>query len=146
MPHQPKPLLSCPPREETDNMRQYQRLLRPYRVEARPLCFPMPPHPVINAPCYDIGAGGLCVEASRSFEIGELMQIRVHVPKLNKYSPSFFKSYENDAEQYVQCIGKVAWVRSSGGKYLVGLNFTDIDPDQRKALKNLVQKAMQAQS
>jgi len=126
-------------------MRQYQRLLRPYRVEARSLQFPLSSHPVINALCYDIGAGGLCVESSASLDIGALMQIRVHVPKLNKYSPSFFKAYENDAEQYVQCLGKVAWVRPSGGKYLVGLNFTDIDSDQRNALKNLVQKAMQAQ-
>jgi len=98
---------------------------------------------VIDAPCYDIGAGGLCVESRRDLGIGDIMQIRVHVPKLNKYSPSFFKAYENDAEQYVQCIGKVAWVRPLGGKFLVGLNFTDIDPDQRKALKSLVQKAMQ---
>ena len=126
-------------------MRQYQRLLRPYRVEARRLEFPVPLHPVIDALCYDIGAGGLCVESLRALSIGDIMQIRVHVPKLNKYSPSFFKAYENDAEQYVQCIGKVAWIRPSGGKYLVGLNFTDIDTDQRKALQSLVQKALQAQ-
>jgi len=43
-------------------------------------------------------------------------------------------------------LDKVAWVRPSGGKFLVGLHFTDVDPDQRKALKNLVQKAMQVQS
>ena len=146
MPHHQKSLLSCPPRGETDSMRQYQRLLRPYRVEAKQLQFPIPPHPVINGLCYDIGAGGLCVESPRTLNVGDLMQIRVHVPKLNKYSPSFFKAYENDAEQYVQCIAKVAWVRPSGGKYLVGLNFTDIDSDQRKALQGLVQKAMQAQS
>jgi len=124
-------------------MRLYQRLSRPYRVEARRLEFPVPLHPVIDALCYDIGAGGLCVESPREMDIGDIMQIRVHVPRLNKYSPSFFKAYENDAEQYVQCIGKVAWVRPSGGKFLVGLNFTDIDPDQRKALESLVQKAMQ---
>ena len=146
MPHRQNPLLSCPPREGEDCMRQYQRLLRPYRVEAKHLRFPIPSHPVIDALCYDIGAGGLCVESSRPLDIGDLMQIRVHVPKLNKYSPGFFKAYENDAEQYVQCIGKVAWVRLSGGKYLVGLNFTDIDSDQRKALKGLVQKAMQAKA
>ena len=127
-------------------MRQYQRLLRPYRVEARRLEFPMPRHPAIDAPCYDIGAGGLCVESLRALDIGDIMQIRVHVPKLNKYSPGFFKAYENDAEQYVQCIGQVAWVRPSGGKYLVGLHFTDIDSDQRKALQSLVQKAMRIQS
>ena len=126
-------------------MREYQRLLRPYKVEAKLLQFPVPPHPVISAPCYDIGPGGLCVESSRILNIGDLLQIRVHVPRLNKFSPSFFKAYENDAEQYVQCIGKVAWVRPSGGKYLVGVRFTDIDPDQRKALKALVQKAMQVQ-
>jgi len=126
-------------------MRQYQRLPRPYKVEAKLLQFPLSPHPVISAPCYDIGAGGLCVESPRTLNIGDLMQIRVHVPRLNKYSPRFFKAYENDADQYVQCIGKVAWVRPSSGKYLIGLNFTDIDPDQRKALQGLVQKAMQLQ-
>ena len=129
-----------------DCMRQYRRLLRPYRVEAKHLQFPIPLHPAINALCYDIGAGGLCVESSVPLNIGDLMQIRVHVPRLNKYSPGFFKAYENDAEQYVQCIGKVAWVRPSCGKYLVGLNFTDIDPDQRKALQALVQKGVQGQS
>jgi c-di-GMP-binding flagellar brake protein YcgR len=141
MPHRQKPLLAVFPRTEADNMRQYQRLLRPYKVEAKLLQFPIPSHPVISAPCYDIGAGGLCVESANALNIGDLMQIRVHVPKLNKYSPGFFKAYENDAEQYVQCIGKVAWIRPSGGAYLVGLNFTDIDPDQRKALKSLVQQA-----
>jgi len=115
-------------------------------VEAKLLQFSGASRPVINAPCYDIGAGGLCVESPTALTVGDLMQIRVHVPRLNKYSPSFFKTYENDTEQYVQCIGQVAWVRFLGVKYLVGLSFTDIDPDQRKALKNLVQKAMQHQS
>ena len=146
MPHRQKPLLPVPPRRDAETMREYQRLLRPYKVEARLLQFPMPAHPVISAPCYDIGAGGLCVEAPRSLQIGDLLQLRVHVPKLNKYSPSFFKAHENDADQYVRCIGKVAWVRPSGGKYLVGVNFTDIDTDQRKALKGLVQKATQLHS
>ena len=146
MPHRHKAITPPPPRRAGDNMRQYQRLPRPYKVEAKPLQFPMPPNPVISAPCYDIGAGGLCVESPSSLTIGELMQIRVHVPRLNKYSPRFFKAHENDADQYVQCIGKVAWVRPSSGKYLVGLNFTDIDPDQRKALQSLVQKAMQLHS
>ena len=127
-------------------MRQYQRLPRPYRVEAKLLQFPISPSPVINAPCYDISAGGLCVECPKALNIGDLMQIRVHVPRLNKFSPSFFKAYENDTDQYVQCIGKVAWVRPVSGKHLIGLNFTDIDPDQRKALKGLIQKAMQLHS
>ena len=127
-------------------MRQYQRLPRPYRVEAKLLQFPVSHSVVINAPCYDISAGGLCVESLKFLNVGDLMQIRVHVPRLNKFSPSFFKAYENDTEQYVQCIGKVAWVRPLGGKYLIGLHFTDIDPDQRKALKGLIQKAMQLHS
>jgi c-di-GMP-binding flagellar brake protein YcgR len=127
-------------------MRQYQRLPRPYRVEAKLLQFPVSPRPVINAPCYDISAGGLCVECPNFLNVGDLMQIRVHVPRLNKFSPGFFKPYENDTEQYVQCIGQVAWVRPLGGKYLIGLNFTDIDPDQRKALKGLIQKALQFHS
>ena len=143
MPHRHKPLLPIPHQRDAENMREYQRLLRPYKVEAKLLQFPMPAQPVISAACYDIGAGGLCVEAPRALEIGALLQIRVHVPKLNKFSPSFFKAHENDAEQYVRCIGKVAWVRPSGGRYLVGVRFTDIDPDQRKALKGLVQKATQ---
>jgi len=129
-----------------ENPRQYQRLPRPYKVEAKLLQFPLSPRPAINAPCYDISAGGLCVESPKALNIGDLMQIRVHVPKLNKFSPRFFNPYENDAEQYVQCIGKVAWIRPLGGHYLVGLHFTDIDSDHRKALKGLIQKAMQLRS
>ncbi len=138
--------LSCPKKNDADSvMRRYKRLLRPYRVEARRLQFPPPTRSVIDGPCYDIGAGGLCVECPNALDEGDLLQVRVHVPKLNKYSPGFFKAYENDAEQYVQCIATVAWIRRSGGSYLVGLQFTDIDSDKRTALQGLVDKAAAAQ-
>jgi hypothetical protein len=101
----------------------------------------LPSRSVIDGPCYDIGAGGLCVECAVAPDVGDMLQVRVHVPRLNRYSPGFFKSYENDAEQYVQCIAVVAWVRPSGGGCLVGVNFTDIDSDTHRALQNLIDKA-----
>lgn len=143
----PKALLtSAYKNDDAPDMRRYQRLLRPYRVRARRLQFPLSSGFLIDAPCYDIGAGGLCVECPEQLPLDDIMQVQVHVPKLNKYSPGFFKAYENDAEQYVQCIAAVSWVRPSGGAYLVGLNFTDMDSDQRRALKALVDKAVQGQS
>lgn len=128
---------------QQDNMdkRQYQRLPRPYRVEARELVFPIARNPLFASECCDISRGGLCVESPKMLPVGTRLQISVHIPLLNKFSPSFYKIYENDAEQYFNAIADVAWARPSGGMYLLGLTFINADPDMCKALGSLVNKA-----
>lgn len=124
-----------------DDRRQYMRLPKPFRVEAREFKFPMASQPRFETTCEDISRGGLCVEAGRRFEPGDKLQVSIHIPTLNKYSPGFFKAWENDAEQYLQGIVEVAWVEAKAGRYLVGLKFLDVDDDACRALGGLIDKA-----
>jgi hypothetical protein len=80
-----------------------------------------------------------------SFEEGATCQVRVLIPLLNKYSPSFFKVYENDAEQYFLALAEVAWIRPAGGRYLVGFRFVNVDENQSHALEKLIAKAFAAE-
>ncbi len=131
---------------EEDNKRQYLRLPRPYRVQARELVFPIAKDPLIDVPCTDISKGGLCVESRSPLPVGTRLHVSVHIPLLNKFSSGFFKVYENDAEQYFQAIADVAWVRSRNGAHLMGLQFVNADEDLCKALGKLVDDAFRSMS
>ncbi|MDL2317434.1 PilZ domain-containing protein [Desulfovibrio sp. OttesenSCG-928-A18] len=124
-----------------DNKRRYLRLPRPYRVQARELVFPIAKDPLIDTPCNDISKGGLCVESRSPLPVGTRLHVSVHIPLLNKFSSTFFKVYENDAEQYFQAIADVAWVKSSGGSHLMGLQFVNADEDLCTALGKLIDEA-----
>ena len=128
-------------RLEEDNKRQYLRLPRPYRVQARELVFPIAKDPLIDVTCTDISKGGLCVESSSPLPVGTRLHVSVHIPLLNKFSSGFFKVYENDAEQYFQAIADVAWVKPGSGAYLMGLQFVNADEELCKALGKLVDDA-----
>jgi len=123
------------------NKRRFLRLPRPYRVQARELVFPIAKDPLIDVTCTDISKGGLCVEAQTALPVGTRLHINVHIPLLNKFSSSFFKVYENDADQYFQTIADVAWVKPSGGVFLLGLTFVNADEELCRALGKLVDDA-----
>lgn len=128
---------------DVQNKRRWVRLPRPYRVQARELVFPIAKDPLIDSTCNDISKGGLCVEAPAPLAVGTRLHVTVHIPLLNKFSNSFFKVYENDAEQYFQAIAEVSWVRSEAGAHLMGLSFVNADEDLCLALGKLVDKAFQ---
>lgn len=129
---------------EEENKRQYLRLPRPYRVQARELVFPIAKDPLIDVPCNDISKGGLCVESQSPLPVGTRLHVSVHIPLLNKFSSGFFKVYENDAEQYFQAIADVAWVKNCNGAYLLGLQFVNADEELCKALGKLVDDAFRS--
>lgn len=127
--------------DNSGNQRRYLRLPRPYKVQARELVFPIAKDPLLDVTCTDISKGGLCVESRAALPVGTRLHINVHIPLLNKFSSSFFKVYENDADQYFQTIADVAWVKPSGGAYLMGLRFVNADEDMCRALGKLVDDA-----
>ena len=130
------------PSDDEVNKRAYQRLPRPYSVVVSKLSFPMNNAVALETTCCDVSSGGLSVEApSSSLAVGDVCQLKVLIPTLNKYSSSFFKVYENDAEQYLNAFGEVVWVRPIGGRRLMGFRFVNVEADQRKALERLIQKA-----
>lgn len=126
---------------DAENKRQFLRLPRPYRVQARELVFPIAKDPLLDVNCTDISKGGLCVESRSPLPVGTRLHINVHIPLLNKFSSSFFKVYENDADQYFQAIADVAWIKASGGTHLMGLRFVNVDEDLCTALGKLVEGA-----
>lgn len=127
--------------KDDNNKRRYMRLPRPYRVQARELVFPIAKDPLLDVNCNDISKGGLCVESRSPLPVGTRLHINVHIPLLNKFSSGFFKVYENDSDQYFQAIADVAWVKSSGGRHLMGLRFVNADEDLCQALGKLVDDA-----
>ena len=123
---------------ETLEQRKFSRLPKNYYIQFKRLQFPMSCEPFAEARISDISAGGICVEAAKTFSQGDRLQIRIHVPRLNKFMPGFFKFYENDAEQYINAIAEVAWMEND----LMGLSFVDLDQDVVRAIQGLIKDAV----
>ena len=129
------------PSDEDADKRGYQRLPKTYAVEVIKLAFPMPREGVLTR-CCDISMGGLCVETPEvPFVIGDACQLKVHIPLLNKFSPGFFKVYENDADQYFLALAEVTWIKAVSGQFLAGFKFVNVHSDQLKALEKLIERA-----
>lgn len=124
-----------------NNNRKHRRLPKPFGVMLCPLTF-NPRTFTPDAFCTDISKGGLSLETRRSYSEGDKLQVKIHVPRLNKYSPGFFKFYENDAEQYFTAIAEVARCKPHGGSYSVGLKFINVDEDQSVALGELINSTL----
>lgn len=128
---------------EVEEKRTALRVPKPYQVEIKHLTFPMVQEAFLETTCSDISAGGLCVEAAKALEKGDKCQVRIRIPRLNKFSDAFFKVHENDSEQYLMALAEVAWVRPSGGTYLMGFRFVDADQDALNALERMIEKSVQ---
>ena len=129
------------PSDEDAEKRSYQRLPKTYPVAVAKLDFPMPKES-LQTRCCDISTGGVCVEApSTPFALGDACQLKILIPLLNKFSPGFFKVYENDAEQYFLALAEVAWIKPVAGQFLVGFKFINVHADQMKALEKLIERA-----
>lgn len=131
------------PSDEDAEKRVYQRLPKTYHTEVIKLDFPMPKEG-LKTRCCDISSGGVCVESGQApFEVGDSCQLKIQIPFLNKYSPGFFKVYENDAEQYFIALAKVAWIKPLSGQFLVGFTFVNVHEDQHNALEKLIKRAFE---
>ena len=132
------------PSDDDIDKRIYQRLPRPYPVEVRKLAFPMPSEST-RMTCCDISKGGICVETPPvDLAVGDVCQVTVLIPLLNKFAPGFFKIYENDAEQYFTGLGEILWKKRIGAQELVGFKFVNVHADQLKALEKLIESAFAA--
>jgi c-di-GMP-binding flagellar brake protein YcgR len=129
------------PEAGADDGRQYYRLPKAYDVEVRELSFTMNDTDVIKSNLNDISIGGICVESPKPLQNGLVMQVKVKIPMLNRFSRNFLKIYENDAEQYFTAIARVIWCKSGSGKYMIGMEFVNVDEAQSQALAALINKA-----
>jgi c-di-GMP-binding flagellar brake protein YcgR len=118
--------------------RQYVRLQKPFTVTMQLFDFP-PSDEEVETVCKNISAGGMLLESPRGVCPGSMIKAKIHIPKLNKFHPGFFKVFENDLDQNLIALAEV--VRSqelSQEAHELGLKFVDVYEDDWKALHNLI--------
>ncbi len=131
--------------ETGEDKRQHGRLSRTFEVEVNELQFPIVRDKSVQTRCYDISEGGLSIESPSSFKTGDKLQVKINIPLLNKFSPGFFKVYENDADQYFMAIAEVMWCKPQAGICLVGMRYVNVDDNQARALAGMINKAFSAE-
>ena len=126
-----------------DDRRQDTRIPKNFRVAISEFKFPLSAQRAHEVKTADISAGGLKVESPVKFQKEDKVQIRVYIPSLNKYHPSFFKVFESDVGQYFQATAEVMWVeeRIPLTLYALGLKFIDFYEDDWLALKNMIRRS-----
>ncbi len=129
--------------EDGDKRKDF-RLPKNFRVEIREFRFPLARQKSMEVRCGDISAGGMLVQSPQRFEVGTKLQVKIFIPSLNKYHPSYFKVFESDAGQHLQAIAEV--VREDTvvplTRYDLGIKFLDVDYDDWNALRNFISRTV----
>ncbi|WP_457572581.1 PilZ domain-containing protein [Desulfovulcanus sp.] len=127
---------------DQNERRKFMRLPKNYRVEIRELTFPLNQQKWLLLECADISAGGLRISCPQRFSAGQKLQIKIYIPRLNKFHPSFFKVFESDVGQYLEAVAEVAWVKEilPFTRYELGLRFVDVYEDDWQALHNMIKR------
>jgi len=129
---------------EDSERRQDIRVPKNFRVTISEFKFPLSAQKTIEVQSADISAGGLKVESPAKFDPGVMVQVKVYIPSLNKFHPSFFKVFESDVGQYFQATAEVVWTNEKIPLtlYSLGLRFVDYYEDDWVALTNLIKKSV----
>ncbi len=124
--------------------RQFVRLTRQFRIEISPLTFPLSDVRPVEVTGVDISEGGVAVQCSQEFGVGEKVQVRIYIPKLHKYHPGFLKVFDHDLGQYIMAVAETAWCRRGSGQdeYILGLEFVDVYEDDLQALHNVIRSGL----
>lgn len=121
--------------------RSFERLPRQFRVQLMPLAFADSRQPTLSTRCLNISAGGILLEAERFIQVGEKVQVRLFLPRLNKYHPSYFKVFESSVDQNVLAVAEVVRceTKAPGHSYEIGIKFLDVYEDDWQALYRMLQ-------
>ncbi len=122
--------------------REYQRLNKELKVEVRRFVFPIKSQRMISSRCLNISPGGLLLEISEPFSVGDKLQLTLYVPGLHRYHPSFFKVFESSVNQSLIAVAEVVRVERGFGGYRVGVKFLNVYEDDWKALYNLLMREL----
>ncbi|MFP4392344.1 MAG: PilZ domain-containing protein [Desulfohalobiaceae bacterium] len=123
--------------------RQYARLPKNFRVELRELSFSASQKQAVQTRCLNVSAGGLLLETSRSFSQGQKVQVRLYVPSLNRFHPSFFKVFESSLDQSLLAVAEIVRLEEKVPLqlYQVGIQFLDVYEDDWQALYRMLDAA-----
>ncbi|MEJ5243763.1 MAG: PilZ domain-containing protein [Desulfomicrobiaceae bacterium] len=121
--------------------RKTPRLAKAYRLRLREVAFP--PAAWVEATCRDVSATGLAVECALTLAPGAPVEVRLVVPRLNLYHPGFFRALENAAHQELRAVGHVVRAERRGGHTVLGIELTDMDPDDQRAFARLLTRLLE---
>ncbi len=127
-----------------EERRKFARLPKNFRVELRELDF-RAGREKISTRCVNVSAGGLLLEVSRAFDLEQKVQVKLFVPNLNKFHPSYFKVFESSTDQDLLAVAKVVRVKEKLPLqlYELGIEFLDIYEDDWQALYKMLSTAVQ---
>jgi c-di-GMP-binding flagellar brake protein YcgR len=121
--------------------RSYERLPRQFRVQLIPFAFTHNRQPTLATRCVNISAGGILLESDTFIEVGEKVQVRLFLPRLNKYHPSYFKVFESSVDQNLLAVAEVVRceTKAPASSYDIGIKFLDVYEDDWQALYRMLQ-------
>ena len=111
-------------RYKYENTRQYMRLPVAWLIKCEPK-IPTDVHRVTMT--RDVSAGGVCVVMREMIPVGSRIRVEIHVPPLAR-------SIRADG-QVIRCLP------AHGGGFQLGIQFLEIDPKERAALNEAIEKS-----
>jgi c-di-GMP-binding flagellar brake protein YcgR len=125
--------------------RSYQRLQHPFRVQLIPFAFSQNRQPTLSTRCLNISAGGILLESDTCIEVGDKVQVRLFLPRLNKFHPSYFKVFESSVDQNLLAVAEVVRCETNipASSYHIGIKFLDVYEDDWQALYRMLQSEAQ---
>ncbi len=128
---------------ENTERRKYQRLGKEFKVDVKKFVYPIRSQKVIKTTCINISPGGLLLRLREHFNVGDKLQLTLHIPGINKFHPSFFKVFESSLNQSVIAVAEVVRVDKRGWDYEIGVKFLDVYDDDWKALYKFLMKELE---
>ena len=117
--------------------RQYRRIPLEASVSFQELSFHKGEEPA-QASYRDVSGGGLLLESPRSYPLGTLLKLEIHVPGLGRFQNHFGPVQDLEARPLV-ALGTVVRIEQlDEGGFELGIKFQNVYPDDLAALMKFV--------
>ncbi len=84
----------------------------------------------------DLGAGGMAMRSDRKLQMGQLLMLTLYLPPEGKRESSDTLIYSEKDSVPISILSRVVWCSAAADQeYLLGVQFLDLDRQDRKSLK-----------
>ncbi len=120
--------------------RQFFRLPHEFKVNFKPLEFPLSDHKRQESTVKDVSGGGLLFASNTIFEIGSILQLDIVIEGWHRHRSSFFKSSKEKIREPLTVIGEVARIEKfDDNTYDIGVKFTNVYDDDHVSLLKFIE-------